>query len=370
MSDRDQHVSYAARITAGNLRADHAAACVLEAFQRDGVSSLLLKGPSLARWLYPEGGVRAYIDCDVLVPGAGHSVAVAVLVEQGYEAALDERRMPGWWREHAVGFWHARAGIVDLHRTLPGVGVDDQVVWSVLFERAERLLVGHFSANVLSIDARALHVALHAAQHGEGLASSLSDLDRALELAGEATWRSAARLAQELQATEAFAAGLSLRPAGRALISSLGVPEAQSVGVALQAAGARPEALTVDRFVRASGVRARAAIIRHKLLPPGTFMRAWAPDARQGGWRLWSAYGGRVAWVIRQAAPAVRTWRRARRELQQARTEADDGRPHGALRRCSAANSSSTVAASSASPRSPSKMQAFATAARATASAS
>ena len=51
--------------------------------------------------------------------------AEEVLVLLGYRRYWDHRRMPSWWREHA-GEWlrdHDRV-VLDVHRTLPGVGVD------------------------------------------------------------------------------------------------------------------------------------------------------------------------------------------------------------------------------------------------------
>jgi hypothetical protein len=321
MSEQPAGISDAARTAARNLQIDHLTGRVLHAFDAAGVSSLLLKGPSLSRWLYPDGGLRSYVDCDLLVSPTSHAAAVGVLTDLSFTAPFDELEMPEWWREHALSWSHPQDGMIDLHRTLPGVGVHDEVLWSALSAGAEELAVGDATARVLSTPGRALHVALHAAQHGQASEATIRDLDRALEVADDATWRAAAKLAEELRATDALAAGLLLRPAGQALASRLSLPGPQAVQVTLRAASAQSQALTVDQFFRAFGFRARWAIVRHKLLPPPTFMRHWSPAAHHGRWGLWRAYVHRMAWVLARAGPAALAWRRGRRAAKTAAAE-------------------------------------------------
>lgn len=313
MNAEHEAVTWAARTVAGNLRVDHATADVLRAFQAACVRSLLLKGASIVRWLYDDDEARPYIDCDLLVHPSDAAIAERVLAGMDYVPPLDESQMPAWWREHAVPWLRDEGGgVVDLHRTLPGVRADARALWSVLSREAQPLLVAGFAAPALSIPGRALHLALHAAQHGPRWGRVLHDLDRALEQLDDATWHAAAGLAAELDATEAFTAGLLLRPAGRALADRLGTPQQVSVDVALRAAGARPEALTVDRIARASGARERIAIIRHKVIPPVTFMRYSNRLARRGRLGLAAAYVSRAVSVTARAAPAILTWRRVR----------------------------------------------------------
>jgi hypothetical protein len=52
-----------------------------------GVPAILLKGPSVARWLYPAGG-RAYADSDLLVPASEFSRAEKVLRSLGFTELL------------------------------------------------------------------------------------------------------------------------------------------------------------------------------------------------------------------------------------------------------------------------------------------
>src|SRR5262249_12517369 len=160
--------------------------------------SILLKGASLVRWLYEPEERRGYVDCDLLVPAADFERAGRVLDDLGFEPALDEAAMPDWWREHGIG-WYRRddRGGVGLPRTLPGHGVGPEQVWDVLWANTESLKVAGFETRALSPAGRALHVALHSAQHG-GLPRHTEELARTMERTDAATWREAARLAADL----------------------------------------------------------------------------------------------------------------------------------------------------------------------------
>lgn len=306
--------SQAARIVAGNLRVDCATAEVLRAFGAAGVKSLLVKGVSVVRWLYDAHEPRAYSDCDLVVRPADLVAAGDVLAELGFLPQVDERDMPTWWREHAVGWWRGQDGaIVDVHRTLPGVGVDPQLLWRTLSADAETIDVAGFPAKTLTIPGRAFHLAIHAAQHGVGWDRVDVELERALSRVDETTWRAAAELAAALDATPAFATGLRMVAKGRALASALELPAGQPVDVALRATTPPPVALGFDQLARAPCWQARFQIIRHKVVPPTTFMRAWSPMAREGRRGLVLAYAWRPLWLLRRAPAGFRAWRRARR---------------------------------------------------------
>ncbi len=304
----------AARAVAANLQVDAGTAEVLRAFDTAGVESILLKGVSLSRWLASAEEPRHYVDADLLVRPVHLSTAERVLIDLGLRPVLDEREMPGWWREHA-STWAGKAGIatVDLHRTIVGVGVDPDQVWETLSTHVETIAVGGYPAKTLTIPGRAFHVALHAAQHGIGWGRPLADLTRALAVADEPTWRAAAGLATSLRATPAFAAGLRLVPAGSDLAGRLGLPTEVPTDVALRASTPPAVALGLDQLERAENLRARLAILRHKLVPPPSFMRHWSPRAREGRLGLALAYLWRPLWLLARLPAAFKAWRSARR---------------------------------------------------------
>jgi hypothetical protein len=56
--------------SATRLRIDAGTVELLESFDLTGVHALLLKGPAIARWLYPDLAQRPYVDCDLLIAPA------------------------------------------------------------------------------------------------------------------------------------------------------------------------------------------------------------------------------------------------------------------------------------------------------------
>ena len=303
--------------TGARLRIDAATAEVLEYFEHRGVRGLLLKGASIARWLYADTTDRPYADCDVLVAPTDFDAGEEVLKSLGYVKPFDDRRMPPWWREHA-NEWH-RPGdglCIDVHRTLVGVGVDDAAAWRALSADTEDVTVAGRSVRALSLPARAMHVALHATQHGVRWPLGMADLERALAAGDDDLWRRAAVLAAELQATDAFVAGLRLAPAGERLIVRLALPDVSSVDAELRASSPPPLALGFEQLARAPGTRARVEIAWRKLVPPPAFMRHWDPRAANGPMALARAYLRRPLWLLRRAPTGLKAWYRARRSVR------------------------------------------------------
>lgn len=308
---------------AARLRVDHTAVEAIRALERAGIPSVVLKGASVARWLYKPEDARTYVDCDLLVPPDMFGSAVAALTAIGFEPELDEAEMPGWWREHALTTFHGDGGaMIDLHRSLPGAHVADKQLWSTLSASTDTIALGDLAARTLTEPGRLLHVALHAAQHG-GAQRDLDVLGRAIEQVDEDTWRAAADLANSLEAEAALAQGLTMLPEGASLAKRLGLGPALAIDVELRAAGA-VEALTVARLHGTRGIGGRAMLVRHKLFPPATFMRKWSPLARHGRLGLTAAYAYRPIWVLRRTPGAIGAWRHARRKI---RHRADATRP-------------------------------------------
>src|SRR5687768_3185228 len=78
-------------VASHNLATDALAADVYRALRAEGVPATLLKGPSIARWLY-RPGERIYSDVDLLVPPEAVARAGGVLgalgFRQGHEGEL------------------------------------------------------------------------------------------------------------------------------------------------------------------------------------------------------------------------------------------------------------------------------------------
>ncbi len=289
---------------------------VASALKVAGVRCILLKGLAVERWLYQDGS-RTYKDTDLLVDPVSVGAAESVLQDLGFEhPPRDDIPLDRPWHAHA---WHRRDGVgsIDLHRTLIGVGVSAEELWQILSAHTEVIRVADTDVEILDPSARALHVALHAAQDGARRGTARDDLIRALEQLSPDLWIEAADLAVRLRAVPAFVAGLSLVPAGAELATRLSLPHHEaSVETSLRAQAAPSVALGFDWLVNTPGLRRKLLLVTHKLFPSAAFMRAWSPVARRGPLFLVLAYLWRLVWLCGSTPRALRAWRRARRELR------------------------------------------------------
>jgi hypothetical protein len=288
------------------LKLDVAASEVVEALRERDVPVIVLKGSALAERLYGPDSLRSHDDVDLLVRGEDIRDAGEGLAELGFRMADEEDYAQAWIR--------AADGVtVDLHTTLVGVGVSAQEAWNLLARETTEARLGRTRLSVFDDAALALHVALHAAQHGPRGGKGIEDLRRAVDELDESAWRAAAGLAEQLDATAAFAAGLRLVPAGADLAGELGLSSARPAAVALRAASPPPTALGLQRLLQAQGFGAKAKLLARELAPSPAFMRAVYPVARRGSLGLVTSYAWRPFWLLWHAGPALRAWRRAQR---------------------------------------------------------
>ena len=235
--------------------------------------------------------------------------------ELGFEARFDDA-VGDWGREHAIEFERVSdAAIVDLHTTLPGVRVDDHRAWAILAAETDAMAIAGATVHALALPARALHVALHSAQHGIEWKRPLEDLARAIATADDQTWSKAGELARRLDAVESFAAGLRLIDAGQTLATRMRLPRGESIDAALRAATAPTMALGIEQL-RTANWHERVRLVVRKLVPPPAFMRRWRPFANRGRIGLALAYVYRPIWLARRAPEGIRAWSRARRSVR------------------------------------------------------
>jgi hypothetical protein len=299
-----------------SLRVDAVAAEVAVAFGAARVDWRLLKGPALKQALYP-GGERTYRDLDVLVAPHDEARCYDALRAAGFTA------VPGFGERERIAYeheWRRGADQVDVHVTLVGAAAPAERVWSSLTQETATIDVAGNPVPVLGPAAMALHVALHAAQHGATAGTWAEDLDRAIVALPAATWSAAARLAREIDAEAAFAAGLRLaRRSPPVEIPRLATP----AEVELRAGGAPPLAHGFDRLRRDVGWKPRLRRVGRALIPTPQFMRRWSRLARHGALGLALAYPWRVAWLLYAAPRAALAY--ARVVLRQRRDDAAPG---------------------------------------------
>jgi putative nucleotidyltransferase-like protein len=284
------------------LALEAATAQVIGSFSARGVRAIVLKGPALAAWLYDGPDQRPYGDVDLLVAPHQFDLAEMCLGQLGFTYRLagarpheQVRHAHHWVREHPLRV------AVDLHRSLYWIRIADAAAWETLSRDTDVIEIAGASVEVLVHPARALVVALHAAQHGQDTRKPLRDLERALAVGDDGLWREAADLATELDVRRPFAAGLLLQPAGIELVARLGLDARRSSELRLFALSPPPTSVGFHRLAEAGSWSEKLRVAIEKIFPTPPSLRAWQPVARRGAAGLALAYAWRPLWLLWKA---------------------------------------------------------------------
>src|SRR4051812_29312217 len=109
-----------------------------------GVDALVIKGPTLTTWLYPDNA-RNYGDVDILVDPTQHPHAAALLADRGYrrlQDGVDGVESPDYTVELEAPVDLGRVQ-VDLHRYFPGIELPPERAWSALWSHGEPFTIAH-----------------------------------------------------------------------------------------------------------------------------------------------------------------------------------------------------------------------------------
>lgn len=177
---------------------------VLSRLAHDQIPVLVLKGPALARTLYPEPSLRPFGDLDLTVHPADDQRALMALTAAGYTEFVHE---PGNVRRAATGevlecgaYHRLFAGIgdralIELHREPLQLGLEP-VCEAERWDRAVPIpdLPG---ALMLGLEDQLVQLSLHAHKHGFNRLIWLKDLDLLLrQHADQLSWRLVEQVAQ------------------------------------------------------------------------------------------------------------------------------------------------------------------------------
>jgi hypothetical protein len=265
-----------------------------------GISSIVLKGPSIARWLYPSGG-RTYVDTDLLVPGADFGRAADVLMGLGFRAKLEgfhpfevgDSLATESPMTRLLSAGHGPPGTVDLHHNLSALAVDDEALWAALEADTETLTVAGVTTTVLGRTALAFHIVVHAVQH-DFHSHTGEDLRRVVAALPSDDWGPVALLAGRLRAQDLLGFGLRRSPAGAEIADGLGLPDLPPGDWRFSVASAPRGSMSLQAFRSAKGVRTKLRWIRWTLLPSPAKIRLLAGlQPGTGGWPLLMAYARR-----------------------------------------------------------------------------
>ncbi len=312
------------RQRACNFAIDALTAEVASAFTGEGIGIVVLKGPVLAKWLYPSE-VRPYGDSDLMVAPENRAHAVGVLERLGFVEHCPWMPTPACLDPGGTPF-NRGGGMVDLHCQLQGLDGDPEAIWGCFAAGAERQVIGGVELRVPGRDAVLLHVVLHAAQHAyQADGKPLEDLRRALARVEESKWWSALELARAYRGVPAFAAGLRLLPEGGDLARRLDLGEVRSLRRELRR---EDNVIAEELYALLSaevGIGRKLAIAASDVFPRPDYMRWWSPLARRGKLGLACAYVCRAIWVIGEAPGAIHTLWRVRRGKVRASSSSGGG---------------------------------------------
>lgn len=305
------------------LRVDRVTAEVVGLFEDAGIGTVLMKGPSFRRWLYPDGG-RSYTDSDLLVRTADLDRARALLTEAGFRLVGKLRA----FRDPQPGYAWSRerdGAQVDLHESIHGVGVPPEAFWDAVAAELELMEIGGRRVQVLGLRARLLHVVLHAAQHAEDRPTTHTDLERAIERVDRGLWPAALDLARDLDAVEPFRRGLAWAARGEEVARSLGLEPWSDPGPTTEQVVRRtmPREPVVGGLVwlgKTKGLRKKASLVVYRVFSKES-LRAWTPVATRGWWGLTLARITRPFWLLARLPRAVPRLMEARREARATRRD-------------------------------------------------
>ncbi|MFI5835415.1 lasso peptide biosynthesis B2 protein [Micromonospora sp. NPDC051300] len=301
------------------LALDATAVTLCAALADRGVPAVLLKGPGLAHHLGLLGR-RTYSDIDLLVAPGSFDLAQRLLAGLGWHSPLPDD--PTAYERP----WHLPGSVVlavDLHRGFHGVD-DRETFWAELHASAEPLPLAGGTVPVPGPAATALLVALHAAVPGDST-KPRADLERALAVFPDETWRAAAGLAERTDAATLFAVGLRSVPGGAERAAALDLIRPASTALWLRARRGSSVAFGLARLGELPTTRARLGYLARRLWPTAVEMRHTVPLARRGRHGLLLARALRFGRHVGRVPRAVPELRRAARRI--AEEAASGGRP-------------------------------------------
>ncbi len=192
------------------VRVRMAHAAVQFTFQAAGIPALHVKGPALSPQVAWPG--RESTDTDVLIPKSRAAECLNVLANHGW--ALETRFENSSAFEHSANLHHEIWGYLDLHRIMPGFGIDPDEAFEILWRDHEMTEIAGVPCAVPTLPGQILVVLLHAGR-SRLVGRAARDVEYAWSTADTATKENVRRLALELDAELGFDAAFGRLDAHR-----------------------------------------------------------------------------------------------------------------------------------------------------------
>lgn len=164
-----------------------------------GVDLLHIKGYAAQIGLYSTG--RTSTDVDVLVRPSHIHILVEALSTKGWKVVTTFQS--GSIFRHATTLWHDQWGHMDVHRHFPGVGIDPEEFFNLLWNFRQLKTIAQWPCHVPAPLHHALLITLHGARDPHRGDKDVQHLRKSLP---EDDWDKLERLAIDVQAVLTFAA--------------------------------------------------------------------------------------------------------------------------------------------------------------------
>jgi hypothetical protein len=274
---------------------------VIDAWRQAGIEGVLIKGPTVAEWLYGAEQVRGYNDSDLIVSPRDRQAAARVLHQLGFR----EQPYPDpATSKHATPWVRERDGaVVDLHHRLWGAwGPTAQQQWEIFQSSwTERTAVGGRMVIVPIPAARLMLAALHASQHRDLEGKPLEDLRRAVARGTRDEWRRASILADAVGALREMTTGLMRIAEGAGLSEQLPLLRANVLDEP-----ERSRALARLRWSEARDTGGTVKVIADAMALRPADLRRRYPVAGRGRAGMTLAAALRVGHLVRRTPRVVR----------------------------------------------------------------
>lgn len=153
---------------------------VCASLERNGIASIVLKGPALAKELYDDLSLRTCKDLDILIPMADVEEAEEILVKLGYASDKNVPRVAGnWkWKVHHISYTHPQTGIqLEIHWRLNS-DMGKEPPFETLWKRRKPSSLAGGRIYMLGDEDLFMYLVSHGARHGWFRLRWLADIDR------------------------------------------------------------------------------------------------------------------------------------------------------------------------------------------------
>lgn len=143
------------------VRMAHALIAVIA--EHAGLDILHVKGYAAPSGFYHAH--RVSTDADILIRPSQAGTLVEILRQQGWTLVTSFRS--GSIFRHAAALWHETWGYVDVHRSFPGIGIDEERSFDRLWQHRDSTTIAHKECNVPSSLDHAFLIVIHAARDAQ-----------------------------------------------------------------------------------------------------------------------------------------------------------------------------------------------------------